>query len=77
MKYLENYVNIQWMVRIIQIKECIAKYQKNKYRDILLSTGDKILHENPMRGNGDDWTYPGKDLLGILLMEIRYEIIHQ
>ena len=60
------------------MKNCLQqKYQKNKYRDILLSTGDKILHENPMRGNGDDWTYPGKDLLGILLMEIRYEIIHQ
>ena len=27
-----------------------------------------------MRGKGDDWTYPGNDLLGKLLMKIRDEI---
>jgi len=27
-----------------------------------------------MRGKGDDWTYPGKDLLGKLLMKIRDKI---
>ena len=47
------------------------KYNENKYKELLLSTGDKILHEKPMRGKGDDWTYPGGDLLGKLLMEIR------
>lgn len=57
------------------MKKCLLeKFKKKKYRDILLSTGDSILHEKPMRGNGDDWTFPGKDLLGILLIEIRQEI---
>ena len=51
-----------------------TKYKKKKYRDILLSTGDHILHEKPMRGNGDDWTYPGGDLLGQLLMIVRENI---
>jgi len=55
--------------------QCLkTKYQKKKYRDILLSTGDDILHEKPMRGSGDDWTYPGGDLLGQLLTEVRENI---
>ena len=60
------------------MKKCLLKkFKKKKYCDILLSTKDSILHEKPMRGTGDDWSFPGKDLLGILLMEIRQEIIHQ
>jgi hypothetical protein len=50
------------------------KYNENKYNKLLLSTGELILHEKPMRGKGDDWTYPGGDLLGKLLMNIRKKI---
>ena len=51
------------------------KYKENKYKELLLSTGETILHEKPMRGRGDDWTYPGGDLLGKLLIDIRKEIV--
>ena len=51
------------------------KYVENKYNKLLLSTGELILHEKPMRGKGDDWTYPGGDLLGKLLMNIRKKLI--
>jgi len=51
-----------------------VKFNKKKYRDILLSTSNAILHEKPMRGKGDDWTYPGGDLLGKLLMMVRDNI---
>nr|QDY52314.1 hypothetical protein 6_26 [Mimiviridae sp. ChoanoV1] len=50
------------------------KYKIPKYKDLLISTGNAVLHEKPMRGKGDDWTYPGNDLLGKLLMKIRDEI---
>jgi|TARA_B110000285_G_scaffold195540_1_gene225874 hypothetical protein len=52
------------------------KYSVPRYKDLLLSTGDAILHEKPMRGKGDDWTsgVNGNDLLGKLLMEIRDEL---
>jgi hypothetical protein len=47
------------------------KFKKKEYRDLLISTGNAILHEKPMRGRGDDWTYPGGDLLGQLLIHVR------
>lgn len=50
------------------------KFSKKKYRDILLSTGNSDLHERPMRGLKSEWTNPGGDLLGKLLMQIRKEI---
>ena len=56
--------------------ECLRKkYKIKEYRDILLSTGDAVLHEKPLRGSGDNWTYPGGDWLGQMLMTIRQEII--
>lgn len=50
------------------------KFASKEYRDILLSTGTKTLHEKPMRGKGDNWTFPGNDWLGILLTKLREEI---
>lgn len=56
--------------------ECLRKkYKIKEYRDILLSTGESVLHEKPLRGSGDNWTYPGGDWLGQMLMIIRQEII--
>lgn len=57
----------------LMLKCLKEKYNIPKYKCLLLSTGNKILHEKPMRGKGDDWTYPGGDLLGILLMRVRSE----
>jgi predicted NAD-dependent protein-ADP-ribosyltransferase YbiA (DUF1768 family) len=57
--------------------KCLRKkYSIKRYKDLLLSTGDAILHEKPMRGRGDDWTSGpgGHDLLGNLLMKIRDEL---
>ena len=53
------------------------KFSVKEFADILLSTGDSILHEKPMRGKPNNWTYKdgnGGDWLGKLLMEIREEI---
>ena len=50
------------------------KYSKPYYKKLLLSTGNAILHEVPMRGKGDFWTLGGEDTLGKLLMKIRYEL---
>ena len=67
------------------MKQCLrAKYADPVYRDLLLSTGDRPLHERPMRGKGEGnaWTHYvdadgkvyGGDLLGRLLGEVRAEI---
>lgn len=50
------------------------KYNSEPYKSLLLSTGDKKLHEKPMRGSGDLWTYPGGNLLGKLLEIVREEL---
>lgn len=57
--------------------ECLMKkYGIDKYKKILLSTGDVSLHEKPfLRPN--EWTYKngeGGDKLGKMLMKIRDEI---
>ncbi len=55
--------------------DCLkTKFSKEKYKKILLNTGTSILHEKPMRGKGDDWTYPGNNWLGELLMKVREEL---
>ena len=65
------------------------KFSEPPYRKLLLSTGNSILHEKPIRGNGTTnlWTYRkskdkntkitavhGGDMLGKLLMDVREEI---
>ena len=50
------------------------KYSIEPYRSLLLNTGSRELHEKPIRGSGNNWTLPGSDWLGLLLMEIREEI---
>lgn len=57
------------------MSSCLRKkFSQKKYRDVLLSTGNSELHERPMRGLKSEWTYPGGDLLGKLLIQIREEI---
>jgi predicted NAD-dependent protein-ADP-ribosyltransferase YbiA (DUF1768 family) len=51
-----------------------VKFAKPFFREILLSTGDRVLHERPLRGKGNDWTYPGEDKLGKMLLKLRAEI---
>ena len=58
-----------------KMKECLMKkYSMEPYRSLLLSTGSRELHEQPIRGSGNSWTLPGGDWLGKLLMEVRAEI---
>lgn len=66
------------------MKSCLhKKFKDPDFRSLLLSTGDAILHEAPLRGKGarNNWTHKvigdqvyGKDWLGQLLMEVRAEI---
>ena len=57
------------------MKECLRKkYSLEPYRSLLLDTGSGELHEKPIRGHGNNWTLPGGDWLGQLLMEVRAEI---
>ena len=54
-----------------------VKYSQKEFADILLSTGDAILHERPLRGHPNNWTFKdgkGGDWLGQLLMQVRDEI---
>lgn len=53
------------------------KYTRPEYRTLLLSTGDAILHEMPLRGKPNAWSFrngEGGDWLGQLLMQVRDEI---
>lgn len=56
------------------LKCLIEKYNSEPYKSLLLSTGNKKIHEKPMRGSGDLWTHPGSNLLGTLLEIVRDEI---
>ena len=61
--------------KIDLMMKCLRqKYSKPYYKKLLLSTGNAILHEVPMRGKGDFWTLGGEDTLGKLLMKIRDEL---
>ena len=85
LKIIKDLVNIEGDIIIkknLSAKEkkelmydCLkTKFSKEKYKKILLNTGTSILHEKPMRGKGDDWTYPGNNWLGELLMKVREEL---
>ena len=61
----------------LMLKLLRKKYSKREYKDELLRTGNMILHEKPLRGGADNWTYKngeGGDWLGKLLMKVREEI---
>lgn len=72
------------MLRLLKIK-----FQDEEYKDELLKTGNAVLHERPMRGKANDWTYraftksdgskgeEGKDWMGKLLMQVREELRNQ
>ena len=60
------------MLKLLKIK-----FSKKEYAEALLSTGDAILHEKPIRGRPNSWTYKdgqGGDWLGQLLMIVREEL---
>ncbi len=59
--------------RAIMLKLLRIKFADPKMRDMLLSTGDKQLHEVG-RGRKNPWIRSGKDWLGQLLMQVREEI---
>jgi len=61
------------------------KFEQSPYRELLLSTGNAVLHEKPTRGSGNNWTFKvdsktgrgiGGDWLGQLLMKVREELQH-
>ena len=61
----------------LMLKLLRKKYSKKEFADVLLSTGDAVLHEKPMRGRPNNWTFKngeGGDWLGLLLMQVREEI---
>lgn len=61
----------------LMLKLLRKKFAKKEYRDALLSTEDAKLHEKPLRGKPNNWTYKngeGGDWLGELLMKVREEI---
>lgn len=78
-------------LKSIQVKPCLTesemealmlrclrkKFELPEFKQLLLGTGDAVLHEAPMRGV-NRWTWKpgnlGGDMLGRLLMQVREEI---
>lgn len=76
--------------KLQQMAFCLEhKYALEPWRSLLLATGDAIIHEKPLRGNGqyNNWTYHrttdkqcksviyGGDWLGKMLMWVRGNIV--
>jgi hypothetical protein len=60
----------------LMLKLLRNKFSKKEYREELLRTGDMVLHEKPLRGGVDNWTYKngkGGDWMGELLTKVREE----
>lgn len=85
LKIIKNLLQIDGEIKInrelnldekkeFMLKCLIEKYNSEPYKSLLLSTGNKKIHEKPMRGSGDLWTHPGGNLLGTLLEIIRDQI---
>lgn len=57
------------------------KFKLEFFRKLLVKTGNKALHERPMRGSGDKWTRDqkgrGGNKMGEILVKIRTEIIKE
>lgn len=61
----------------LMLKLLRKKFAKKEYKEALLSTEEAILHEKPLRGKANNWTYKngeGGDWLGGLLMKVREEL---
>ena len=61
----------------LMLKILRKKFSKKEYKEELLKTGNMVLHEKPLRGGTNNWTYKngeGGDWLGKLLMKVRKEI---
>ena len=53
------------------------KFQKKEFRELLLSTENAILHQTPIVGEPDEWTWKngkGGDKIGKMLIQIRNEL---
>lgn len=75
-KMMEGWDTIKVEVMKIIIR---MKFSIDKYKQILLSTGDKTIVEHTHRDNfwGDGGNGTGKNHLGKILMEIRDEFINK
>jgi hypothetical protein len=58
----------------LMYKCLIEKFNKESFKKVLVSTGNSVLHEKPLRGIGNNWTFPGDDWLGKILIKIRDEL---
>ena len=62
--------------KLVHMMECLKqKYRDPHFKSLLLLTGNRLLHEKPMRGKGNFWTYPGEDHLGKCLIQIRKNLL--
>lgn len=63
--------------RQIMLRALRRKFTVPRYRALLLSTGDAVLHQTPVVSEPDMWTWrkgKGGDWMGKLLTQIRNEI---
>tara|TARA_B100001093_G_scaffold394780_1_gene381554 strand:- start:2803 stop:3375 length:573 start_codon:yes stop_codon:yes gene_type:complete len=68
--------NEQMRERIMYRAMC-RKYENTYYRELLLKTGDAVLHQTPVVGPPDEWTWKdgkGGDKIGRMLMQIRNNV---
>ena len=63
--------------RFIMLRAVRRKFAHPDYRQLLLSTGDAVLHQTPLVREPDMWTWrngKGGDWIGKLLIQIRNEL---
>ena len=63
--------------RFIMLRALRRKFAHPDYRQLLLSTGDAVLHQTPLVREPDMWTWrngKGGDWIGKLLIQIRNEL---
>ena len=61
----------------IMLRAMRRKFQHKLYRELLLKTGNAVLHQTPVVGEPDEWTWKkgkGGDKIGKLLIQIRNEL---
>lgn len=61
----------------IMLRAMRRKYRNKKYKELLLKTGNAVLHQTPVVGEPDEWTWKngkGGDKIGKLLIQIRNEL---
>ena len=61
----------------IMLRSMRRKFQHNLYRELLVNTCNAVLHQSPVVGEPDEWTWKkgkGGDKIGKLLIQIRNEL---